>query len=210
MVTGLSIQQCGHRPAPRIGLVVEVCRGPVSEHVLERFFTSGGYGVGNHSCPSPHGNLFFIKREKSRFEPAVFIAMGTKKLGHAFHIPRRPAPAQKHVHKGVRSLVQQQMPSVIAARLLVQPEPVVLRIPVAKRRVADGHKAQPLERLSVFHQKTGDVPIGVLGRIEPEIFAPLRQRLVENGRQLVDRAARWQIGIKRDMLAREPSQPRPA
>ena len=72
-----------------------------------------------------------------------------------------------------------------------------------ERRQISGQHAGGRKPEFVIHQIAGHPPIVVLPRIDVKIFAPLRKRLVEHGRQFIDRLLRGQIGIKRQPAARQ-------
>ena len=82
-----------------------------------------------------------------RARPVALVEpMRAQQLGHAFHVPARPAAAEKRRHEGVRPFVQQQVAAIVGRRLIVQPqtrEPIA--ICRARTRRPGRHQAERVE-----------------------------------------------------------------
>ena len=196
----MAIQQRDRRPTPGVRLGLAVRRRRELDHRLQRQRPVLGHGVLNDADSAPLGHFLAVLGHVAERQPAVMPAVRAQVFRHALHVPRRAATAQHREHESVRSLVQQQMAAIVVAGLLVDPQRVVPRIAVQKRRQIAGQQAALDESGLVLHQHAGHPPIGVFAFLDAEVPAPLRKRLLEHFRQLIDFAAR-KVGVEREPLA---------
>ena len=119
--------------------------------------------------------------------PVLRPAVRSKQLGHPFAVPPRSATAEKLRHEGVRSFVQQQVPSIVICRLIE--EPYIGTVCVAMHQsFSAGIKpsASNFSRSPIKNPRTCQSAV-VFAWIDAEIPGPKRHGLVEQLRKRIDR-----------------------
>ena len=99
----------------------------------------------------------------------------------------------------MRSFMQQQVPTVVVAGLIDQPQLAVLTVTVDKfgvflRQESEGGKLGAVAHQKGLHSPAAHTLVG-----DPKILGPLTDRGIKDVAQSVDRVSRWQIGVESQM-----------
>src|SRR5262245_54100852 len=120
------------RPAPAVRLGAEMGATVVLHDANKWHSTAGGEFVLDDLHAAPVGHFVFRTGAMGERQLALLPAVSAEQLRHPLHVPRWPGPAEPAIHERVCPLVEQEMPAVIVARLVVKPELRALRKAVRK------------------------------------------------------------------------------
>ena len=78
-------------------------------------------------------NIARAKWDRRRFEPAIDEAMCGQEFGDALGVPRRRIQRPHRTGKRVHALVQEEVPSVVRARLVYKPKAIAVTVAIFER-----------------------------------------------------------------------------
>ena len=82
----------------------------------------GGERILDNFDAAPAGCGSLVRRKHLERQFSVAQRMGRQQLRDPFHVPRRSRTPAPLLHEGVRSLVQQQVATIISRGLFIQPK----------------------------------------------------------------------------------------
>ena len=180
------------RPTAGVSAKIVVVGRRCIENIGQRGCSIGDVQSANGFNPSQLFHIGSHKRNRRRLKRTVGSgralssiaaagddAMRCQVFGDALGVPRWRVERTQRKRESVHALMQQQVATVGGAGLVHHPKAVSIAKTVGEVGDHSGQEASGSKAFAINDQTAKCLPLGMLGRIEIEVRAPLRKCLIK-------------------------------